>query len=56
MKKSNADSQGKLKFESAKTVHLILLCYFGDGIRWAVSAVKKDGRSQSSLGKNYTLS
>ena len=28
-------------FESDGTMHLILLCYFGDAIRWAVSAEKK---------------
>ena len=27
-------------FESDGTMHLILLCYFGDAIRWAVSAEK----------------
>ena len=40
----NALVKGRLLatiFESAETVHLILLCYFGDSLRWAVSAEKK---------------
>ena len=39
--------KGRLRatiFESAETVDLMLLCYFGDAIRWAVLA-EKDGRS-----------
>ena len=45
-------AKGRLRatiFESAETVHLILLCYFGDAVRWAVSAEKQEGRLQSSL-------
>ena len=37
-------NKGRLRttiFESAETVHLILLCYFGAAVRWAVSAEKK---------------
>ena len=39
-----AEFKGRLRatiFESAETVHLIMLCYFGDAIRWTVSAEKK---------------
>ena len=40
----NAFVKGRLRatiFESAETAHLILLCYFGDAIGWAMSAEKK---------------
>ena len=36
--------KGRLRatiFKSAETAHLVLLCYFGDAIGWAVSAEKK---------------
>ena len=39
-------------FESAGTVHLMLLCYFGDAIRWAVSTLN---RSLNSKSPRYSL-
>ena len=48
-------TKGRLRgniFKSAKTVHLILPCYFGDAIRYAVSV---DVRSQSPLESNRII-
>ena len=40
-------------FESAETVHLILLYYLGDAVRYAVSAASKMAARNRPLGQLY---
>ena len=52
----NIQSKGRLRatiFKSAEAVHLILLCYLGDAIRWAVTAdFKMVARSRPLIRPN----